>query len=238
MPEGVTVALPTDREVSAWLRRHVRKKPPGPVARLLGEPPSFRYQVSQPTPRENFFFRRHALFHVHGETGLLPLVSLPHGSWGIFSTNGLDLSLLRPGDGSLSELLRRERRPLEEASPAELAQLVCDALLARKPAHRHVLVESPAQLADPHFVELGTPGTYVVDERQLQRVTGDVRAPSLEADGAGGFRLRFTTAWGWMHDVRELGSEEVTISNDFELHVADRKVLAKRIFRKVPDLRY
>jgi hypothetical protein len=227
--------LPTPDQISAWLRPRVRKPQPSWLARFLGEATEFRYGVGPPQRIESAFFRKHVLFRVSGEWGLLPFAALPGGSYGVFATDGLELILLSPGDRSLDGLLRSEARPLDEAPAAEFAQFVADVRLSRGMALRHTVVADSEALRSFGPAALG--GEYVVNERELLRVKDQMIPPRIERS-AGGWRMTFTTTYGWMHEQQELGIETIGFASDFSVTFGRRRVLSKRIFTRTPAIRY
>jgi hypothetical protein len=194
-----------------------------------------RPQLGAPRPRPSAFFRRHVLFTVSGSRGVLPFPALPAGSWATFAFDGAELALLSPGDDSFARLLRREARPLEEAEPAELAQLVCDFALPRPPTHRHVVLRAAADL---ETFTLDRLGGYEVDRRELARARPAIEPPSVTALDEGGWSIAFTTVLGWMHELDDLGLEAIWVEPDFSLNVGPRRVLSARIFKRLPGLRY
>jgi hypothetical protein len=229
--------LPSTDTISAWLRGHVRKPKLGLLARCLGADPEFHYDVATPQRRRSTFFERHVLCTVFGEHGLLPGSSLPGGSWGVFAWDGSALHLLAPGDDSFARVLRAEDKPLAAADADELAQLISDVLLGRKPACGHTVVSDRAALAnfgDKAFRK----GAYIADLPVLDRIASAIVAPRIDPQADGGWLLQFTTAWGWMHRRGEVGVETIRIGADYALEVLPRRVLAPKIFRKLPELRY
>jgi hypothetical protein len=229
--------LPSKEVISEWLRSHVRKPKLGFFARMLGADPDFYYDVAAPQRRKSTFFERHVLFTVFGEGGLLPCSSLSGGSWGVFAWDGSDMHLLAPDGEALGRVLRAEAKPLDAADPSELAQLICDVLLGRKPACGHTVVRDRAALA--HFGDKAfREGAYIADLPILDRIAKSIVAPSIEPSDDGGWVLRFTTAWGWMHRRGEVGIETIRIAPDFTITAQPRQILAPKIFRKLPELAY
>jgi hypothetical protein len=214
--------LPTAERVADWL-----------ASRAAGGGP--RPQLGAPQPRPSAFFRRHVLFTVHGSRGVLPSPALPAGSWGTFAFDGAELALLSPDDGSFTRLLRREARPLDEAEPVELAQLVCDLGLPRPPTHRHVVLRAAAELES---FTLGRLTGYEVDRRELARARPFIDPPSIVALDEGGWSIAFTTVLGWMHELDDLGVESIWVEPDFTLNIGARRVLSERIFKRLPGVIY
>jgi hypothetical protein len=189
-------------------------------------------------PRPSAFFRRHVLFTASAGRDVLPFVSLPAGSWGVVAFDGSELTLLSPADDAFERLLRREARPLDEASPMELAQLLCDARLPRPSSHRHAVVSTPADVESFGGGRLGRFGGYRVAAAELRRAGPSIEPPAISALDQGGWSITFTTLTGWMHELDNLGLESIWVEPDFTLTIGDRRVLSDRIFERMPGVRY
>jgi hypothetical protein len=227
--------LPTADEISAWLRERVRKPRPGPVARFLGEPEEFSYRVHTPIDITPAFVVSQVLFRVHAEQGLLPFPSLPHGSWGIFAADEKAIQLLEPHADAMSVVLARENRPLDEGNATELAQLFSLLVLTGLDGTHHKIVASAEQIAQFRW---GMIDGYEAAASTLRSVASKVTPPAVTGSASRGWNLTFVTVAGWMHELYELGVENVTISPNFRVHRQPRQILAAKIFRKVPGLTY
>ena len=226
---------PTPAEVAAWLRQHVKKKPPGRIARWLGEPAEFAYEPGRPRSVPVGFIRRQTLFSIDAEPGLLPYPKLPGGSWGLFAIHNQELYLLEPSTESLSALLAREGASLDQAEPGDLAKLICLILLNGRDARQHDLVQSSDQLRCYRWGELTE---YRIDESALQSVAGAIVAPSLRGSATQGWGLEFVTVEGWMHEKIQLRVERYAISPAFQITRLARAVLHERIFSETPSVQY
>lgn len=228
-------ATPTTEQISQWLREHVKKNRPGRFARWFGEPENFTYDVGRPVEVPVRFLIRHRLFSVDGEDGLLPLPALPSGSWGIFVTDGDTLQLLEPETGSLSSLLARENRPLDQGDPADVARLFSLVLVTgREPTH-HEIVASADEIRQFRW---GLMDGYQADDTALRLVEHMIVPPAIGESPTGGWILTFTTVAGWMHELYELGVETFEISGQFTVVRHPRQILHPRIFQKVPGVLY
>jgi hypothetical protein len=227
--------IPKRVEVEHWLRENARQPPSSRIGRWLGLTTEFNYLVSDPVPYEMPFFIVHSVFSVFGERGLLPLPALPGGSWGLFVTNGRRMWLLRPHDYSLYHLFRAEGRPLHEADPVSMAQFICDVLFTSG-GKRHVVVADAGAVR--RYRGETSLDEYVVNDRELDRVSDEVAQPSIQNQADGGWRLTFASLLGWMHDLQDLGNEQIDISRDFRIVACRRTCLSKRVFRSVPSVDY
>lgn len=228
-------SMPSAGQVSDWLRQHVKKKRPGLFARWMGEPAEFTYEVGPPRSVPVRFIRRQLLFTVLGEMGLFPYRALPSRSWGIFAADGGELFLLEPEPSSLSALLAREGRPLDEGDPTDLAQLFCLILLSGAHSSGHDVVQSPNHLRA--YTWNGLEG-YRVNEASLQSVANQIVPPSIRGTVHEGWTLEFATVAGWMHETNELGIERFAIAPDFNVSRSARRILHNRIFSETPHIMY
>jgi hypothetical protein len=238
------IALPPQAELRGWLTTQRRpREPRGWLWRkLFGDAEPDEPFIGVATGIDCGFFRRHGLFSAIASRDVLPFPALPSGSWGIFATDERqNLRLLKPDDDSVSALLLAEARPLDEAAPHDLAQVICDIWL-RRATYRHSVVTDSAALEN--FGD----GAYAVDRAELAKVAPAFRPPSIQVVATVGdtyressnahWRLEFTTAYGWMHDQQELGVETIDVSSRFSLSRSKRRVLSKRIFARTPNVRY
>jgi len=226
---------PSPAEVADWLREHVKKKPPGRIARWLGEPLEFAYELSRLYSVQMKCITRQTLVAFGGEDGLLPYPALPGGSWGIFAIHNQELYLPEPSTESLSALLAREGTSLDDADPEDLAELIC-LILRNGPGDRqHDLVRSPDQLRCYRWEGLDG---YRVDESTLQSVAKAIVAPSLRGSATQGWNLESVTVEGWMHQKDHLGVERYEISPAFNVARLTRVVLHERNFTETPSVIY
>jgi hypothetical protein len=73
---------------------------------------------------------------------------------------------------------------------------------------------------------------------EWSRVQARFEKPTIVGDRSLGWLLSFTSIWGWMHDVQELGVERWEISGDYKLIRPKRDVLTKKIFSRTPAVLY
>ena len=175
------------------------------------------------------FFRRQRIIEITSaryelEAGVLPF----GGSFGLFSFDGEQLLCLNRQVENLQRLFEREQRPIDEADPSDLAQLVAEAA-GRRVNNAHKLVTADA------LEQLESDG-YELDRSELARIRTAIVPASVSSD-ADGWVLRFTTVWGWMHELQEVFSWQVGFSRSFQLDVQQRS-LSKRIFVRVPLIQY
>lgn len=60
---------------------------------------------------------------------------------------------------------------------------------------------------------------------------------SMDVD-AEQIKLRALTLMGWMHEKQNLGVEMIRIARDGTVKLGERQVLARRIFKRTPWLKY
>lgn len=256
--------LPSVDLVATWLRQRLAERPPTQFERLLGVH-ARTVDLGPLEPIASGFFREHRIFRVSANPRVLPRPLLPRGSWGVLAFGPAGLLLLAPGDGSMSELLRREGRPIDAADPAEFAQFLSDAWLSEGTV-RHTVLRgpesltraAPAKTATAGLAPRGSPSLasfggahaddYVVDADELARVAPDIVPPQIDVLSTEtptyrvsehpGWRLSFTSVCGFMHDQRDLGVEVLDISSSFEVRRSPRRTLSPKIFSAVPRLRY
>jgi hypothetical protein len=240
--ESMPLEPPDARAFQDFMKRRFRKPRPSWFLRMLGEPLEWNYTVgilSEPIQRIEVggFFRRHGIFRVYVEDNLLQNAVLPgRGSFGLFSYDGQCIRSLDQEDPSgFEETLRAEGRPLNEAEPEALGSLFCQVLLNRG-AYSHDVLRDAEQLLNYGWE--GTPFVYDVNRRELDRVTGQIRAPGIRGDPGRGWRLEFTTIFGWAHEKQNLGVETFGVEPSFRITRRERGVLSKRIFAETPDLIY
>ncbi len=143
--------------------------------------------------------------------------------------------MLHPDVRSTASLLARERRPLHEGDPADLARLFCLVLLEKPDATCHAMVQSGDEL---RCFRRGEMEGYVVDDAALRGVEDQILPASVRGNATEGWTLEFTTVCGWMHDMKELGIETYAISPEFVVTPSPRRILHRRIFRDVPHVMY
>jgi hypothetical protein len=81
-------------------------------------------------------------------------------------------------------------------------------------------------------------GRYVVNDREFDRVCDDIVQPMILTRPEGGWQIMFTSLFGWMHELQDLGIELIDISLDFHIVARRRKQLSKQIFSLTPCVLY
>ena len=226
--------LPTRSYVEAWLRaRGDKPQPPGRIARWLGAPSEYRFELGPLTAVDTGLCIRHVVFKAYGEGGLLPYMALPRGSRGLFAFDGAELFLLAPEDDSLERLLRREARAPTLAEPGPFAQFICDVRLAGREG-RHVVLSSAEQLGSP--AEDSELTRQVLDRDEFQRVRASIVPPRIEATADGGAILEFTGVSGGRAGLFILAIQRLRFGPDYTIAVMSPSVLSSRIFSSVGPL--
>lgn len=209
---------------------------PGWLQKLLTPDQALSRRVTRVAPfADGGFFRTCRVFEVTVEGHWLEGVILPGGgTFGLFALCPGGLRYLQGRPEELSALLWEEGRPLHEADASSLAALHAEALLRRK-NDAHEVLRDPDAL--PRHRYQGHP--YTLDEAQWEAARPALCAPAVEPEeqAPGGWRLRYCSLFGWMHDKRQLLRHEVRVSADYHIQ-AQSRLLSRAVFSAVPDLRY
>jgi hypothetical protein len=196
-------------------------------------------EVSQVVPLEDHgFFRRTCVFHVFARGVRLEAAVVPsrQTTFGLFSLSPTGLRYLQHRQDNVEELLREEGRALDECAPTVLASLVADAFGRDLNSSHDVLASSEFLMR--YQRERGTSGGgYELNPREWDRVHTRVTAPLLMGDSGSGWRLRFCTVFGWMHDKQQLIHHDYGFAADFRIQHRE-EVLSRRIFKRTPHARY
>ena len=180
-------------------------------------------------------FANHRLFVVTGRTKQFDFPTLPIGSMGYYVANGYQAIRLTRKDKEIEAILSEEWEHLSEADPVRLASLILKFYDGGIRATHHVLENLDALLnfsgSEKHF------RGYELNEKQLSIVAPEFGSTELikEKDF---LRVQAVTLCGWMHDKRNLGVERFTIDRDGHPTFEKRQVLARKVFRRVPRIRY
>jgi hypothetical protein len=206
------------------------------LSRLFGvrdEP--IRVHKVNPAGFEDLFSEQRIFYVVVRRLDALPLPALPGGTLGYFAYDGRTLRLLSPSLNSVGQALRREGVPLDALRSGPLARFICAVALHHRDATGHDLVTSADELARWG----GELVPYRLNDREYSRVAASIVPPSVvRNDGDSGWRITFTTLFGWMHQKQELGVETLDASNEFELTRRPRRVLSKHVFKQTPAVIY
>lgn len=197
------------------------------------EAPNHSYSVRE-LP-EQCPFSKHKLFIVIGPTKRFDFPTLPGGSMGYFVANGHRATRLSREHKEIEAVLSAEWEHLHDADPVLLATLILKFYDGGIRKTHHVLKDLDALL---NFGESQEPfRAYQLNEKQLSMVQSELGSTELTQE-EDVLRIRAVTLCGWMHDKRNLGVEAFTINRDGHPSFQKRQLLSRRIFTRVPMIRY
>lgn len=186
--------------------------------------------LSAPTPMDTPVFQRARLFRVRGPDQLLPLPSMPTGSYGHFGWDG-EIHALTGQPDAFGALLMAERRALDAMDPMALAQLVLD-VLGQDAYDGHAVVRS---FADVETFEYHGERYRVAEE--AREVAHRIQPPQIEV-APDGWRLQAHSLCGWMHEKQALGEERWWFGRDGSVRRDPRVVFCPRVFSEMPPISY
>ena len=226
---GQTPAL-----LSQFLHERTAKR--GRLSRLLSGPCTC--EVHRVDPFEDAgFFRESSVFWVFADEHLLEGAVLPSGgSFGLFALGPSGLLYLNHRRDNVQRLLLEEGRPLDECDPIALASLVAEAL-GREGNSSHDVIKSLSHLIEYQGGFAKFAGGYEVNDRERERVGASVVPPTITGSSESGWQLEFCSVFGWMHDKRTLVHHRFLFALDFRIEQR-KQVLSRRIFKRVPAVRY
>ncbi len=180
-------------------------------------------------------FVRYKLFVVSGQMRQFDFPTLPHGSYGYYAANGFTATRLTRESKEIESILADEWSDLPAADPVLLASVVLKFFDGGIKASHHVLkdVGSLRDFGESKY----SSKNYELNERQLAKVLAKIGETNsvLSRDH---LAIRAVTLCGWMHRKQNLGVESFTIDQKGNVSFARRCVLSRRIFARVPGIRY
>jgi hypothetical protein len=138
----------------------------------------------------------------------------------------------------IETVLAEEWNDLPAADPVRLADLVLTFYDGGPHASHRVLRDADALRAmtepGPSRIESG----YQLHERNLAAVLARIGTTRTEVLSEGELSVRAVTLLGWMHTKQNLGIESFVIRSTGEVRFEKRIVLTRRIFARLPSIRY
>jgi hypothetical protein len=177
-------------------------------------------------------FSTYKIFRVHGITGQFDFPILPHCSYGYYAANGKEAVRLTRANKEIQRILASDFPSFAKANPVRLASLILCFYDGGIQASHSVLAD-----ADDLRAMCRPPRHFHLDERAFATALPNLGITSCSVEGEL-IVLRAITLLGWMHDKRNLGIEVLLIAEDGAVALRPRLVLAKRVFDKVPGIRY
>jgi hypothetical protein len=180
-------------------------------------------------------FFRHRLFIIYGRTGQHDFVTLPHGSYCYVAATGKLAIRLTRQDKEIQSVLRDEWDSLPNSDPVVLASLILNFFDGGIKASHHVLRNSDDLRS---FVKAHRPtNTYELNEKEFAKSLESIGSTeSVLSDDT--LSIRAITLCGWMHRKQNLGIESLAVNSEGVVSFQTRTVLSRRIFRRVPGIRY
>lgn len=194
---------------------------------------SWREPIQEVT--EQCPFARHRLFIVYGQTGQFDFPTLPHGSCTYYAANGRSAVRLTRNNKEIQTILAAEWADLSTSDPVRLSSLVLKFFDAGIKASHLVLLDANELRNFGNRKHLMT--NYQLNENQFEMAMPHIGMTESTFDGKC-LSVRAVTLCGWMHDKRNLGIESFMIGSDGIVSFAKRRVLSRRIFIRVPAIRY
>ena len=180
-------------------------------------------------------FSQHRLFVVHGPTKRFDFPTLPGGSMGYYAANGHTATRLTRQSKEIESVLSADWKQLASTDPVLLASLILRFYDGGIHASHHVLKNLEALLC---FGDSQRPfRDYELNEKALSKVKEEIGSTEAVQD-SDALMIRAITLCGWMHDKRNLGIESFAVARDGRLSFQKRHVLSRKIFSRVPMIRY
>lgn len=176
-----------------------------------------------------------AIFRATVEGDHLQRRRLPSGTtFGVLSYDGSRIRLhSRETAASTRDLLRAANRDLAGFRASAFADFLFEVFLAEGATSSTVLpsLERLRAYAEGE-------GSYEFEAEALAAVEEGFVAPEIAGDADAGWRVRFSTLRGWMHEVNDAGLETFRVDPSFEVTHEGRTPLANPLFATVPRLAY
>lgn len=180
-------------------------------------------------------FRRHRLFIIHGRTKQFDFPTLPNGSYAYYAANGQFATRLTRKNKEIGSVLAAEWDELPALDAVCLASLILKFFDAGIKASHHVLKNADALRV---FGNLPSGAKrYELNQMEFAKALPMIGSTSSTLNGQL-LAVRAVTLCGWMDDKQNLGIESFTVGADGSVAFAKRHVLSRRIFVRVPAIRY
>lgn len=180
-------------------------------------------------------FTTNRLFIVQGMTKRFDFPTLPHGSKGYYVANGHRAMRLTRQGKEIETVLSEEWDHLADANAVLLASLILKFYDGGIRETHYVLKDLDALVSFCDSEKRHR--KYEIDEKQLSLAAKGIGSTSMLRDG-NGLSVRAVTLRGWMHDKRNLGVERFEVDRQGHPTFEKRLVLSRRIFSRVPMIRY
>jgi hypothetical protein len=177
-------------------------------------------------------FNGYKIYRVRGDDSQFDFPMLPHCSFGYYAANAQEAVRLTRGGKEIQFILANEWPFLASACPVHLASLILCFYDGGIKASHHVLAD-----ADDLRSMCAPRREYRLDEEMFAKASKDLGVTSfrLEENKA---VVRAITLMGWMHHKTNLGIETLTIHDNGNVELSERRIMAERIFDKTPQILY
>jgi hypothetical protein len=177
-------------------------------------------------------FDSYKIYRVQGDDYQFDFPMLPHCSFGYYAANGREAVRLTRAGKEIQRILAKEWPSLIKASPVHLASLIlCFFDGGIKASHRVL-----ADASDLRSM-CQAPREYRLNEKAFAKALPELGVTACQMEEKV-VVLRAITLLGWMHDKRNLGIEKLTIHENGNVVLSERRVIAEKIFDKVPAIMY
>jgi hypothetical protein len=178
------------------------------------------------------FFRYQTIYILDVSGVMLSHRVLPiGGSVGTFAWDGSHLlRLTREQPDNLRTALAREGRPLDEADPHAMAELLAEVLLSGQNYHHHVL-HSAGQLRE------GAYSSYGLKEAEWSRLSGTIFPPTITRKAEQGWAIECWTLYGWMHNTNSVVHCQFRVSLTYAVQPI-WNVACDELFASIPQITY
>lgn len=220
----------------------------GPLLRWLSGARPRTFEATAVLPFDDGgFFQRSCVFRLMARDRVFERPTLPGGgSFGLCALGPEGLRCLEHHQDDVEALLRGVDAEVQRCEPRILASLLLEALESG-PHAGHGVLESADHLLHYGRDQSWARHGYRVSASEWDRVRARVVSPTLVPDATATWRLECCSVLGWMHDKRTLvwhryrfsprQVEPYRTASSFRIE-HEQQVLSRRIFDRVPDLRY
>ena len=174
-------------------------------------------------------FQSSKTYFIYGKTRQFDFPTLPHGSYCIYDADGRKAIRLTRQGKEIESVLNSNWHILTECSPVILANLILTFFDGGIRSTHRILADADAIHCHGK--------NYVLNDLEFEKSQELIGTTSASrCDNA--VVIRAVTLCGWMHDKQNLGIENIRILKSGEVQLEKRRVLSKKIFKSVPQIRY
>ena len=138
---------------------------------------------------------------------------------------------LSPRSNGLREVLASNWNLLPDLSPVQLAKFILTTHTTGVVDHE-VLTDMTSLDASSRRDE-----GFVLNQN-ARRIINSSPAKTFTSVSSNSFSIHALTLYGWMHEKQELGVTDITVFNDGDYQIGDRRTICDPVFDEIPRIWY